>query len=295
MIRGRRLLAAVLSVLLVAGCASSKAGASKPASTHTYTLGLLTDMTGLAASAESTTPNGVKAAVGLANSEGNHLSYVLADAQSSPSGALAAAQRLVEQDHVFAVIAISGLTFAAAQYLTSHGVPVLGAATDGPEWITSRNMFSVFGYTDFAKVTTTAGLIFKHLGVTKVASLGYGIVPSASESAKAAAASAQSQGIGVGYLNANFPFGSTNVGPVVLAMKSANVDGFTGSVEENTAFALGEGLRQAGVTLKAALFAVGYGRDLFAAGPGAELAAQNGYFQLSYEPVEMQTAATQRL
>src|SRR5215469_7284719 len=132
--------------ILASACSSSKSsspgntGSSSSASGQTYTIGVLTDLTGLAASAEKTTPIGVKAGVGLANSEGYHIKYVVADAQSSPTGALAAAQRLVEQDNVFAVIAVSGLTFAASTYLTSHGIPVFGANTDGTEWITSRNM-----------------------------------------------------------------------------------------------------------------------------------------------------------
>ncbi len=295
--RNTRIIAVVvLALLVIAGCGSStKQGAGGSGSTKTYTLGLLTDLTGVAASAEMSTPNGVKAGVGLVNSEGYKIKYVVADAQSSPTGALAAAQKLVEQEHVFAVVAVSGLTFAASSYLTAHGVPVIGAATDGPEWIASRNMFSVFGTQDYTKVSTTVGNVFKLLGVTNLAALGYGVVPSAAESAKASAVSAQNAGIKVGYLNANFPFGSTDVGPVALAMKSARVDGFTGDVEENTTFALIEALRQQGVNLKAALVAVGYGADLTQAGPGAEQAAQGAYFTVAYEPVEMHTAATERL
>jgi branched-chain amino acid transport system substrate-binding protein len=156
-------------------------------------------------------------------------------------------------------------------------------------------MFSVFGTQDYTKVTTTEGQVFKLLGITNLGLLGYGIVPSASESAKGEAISAQEAGISVGYLNANFPFGSTNVQPAVLAMKGAGVNGYTGSVEENTSFAMIEGLRQAGVSLKAALLAVGYGADLYQAGPGAEQAAQGAYFTVSYEPVEMHTSATERL
>jgi branched-chain amino acid transport system substrate-binding protein len=172
---------------------------------------------------------------------------------------------------------------------------VIGSATDGTEWIKDRNMFSVFGTDDFTKVSTTAGQLFKQLGVTNVGIIGYGIVPSAADSAKGDAVSAQSAGLKVGYLNADFPFGSTNVQPAVLAMKSAGVDGYTGAVEENTSFAVIEALRQAGLKLKAAVLAVGYGADLFQAGPGAEQAAEGVYFTLSYEPIEMHTPATERL
>lgn len=294
----KRLLAAAAAMLLVAaGCGSSshKAGAGQGSSVHQYTIGVLTDLTGVAASAELSTPLGVKAGVGLANSEGYKIKYVVADAGSTPTGALAAAQKLVEQDHVFAVIAVSGLAFAAAPWLTSHGIPVIGSASDGTEWITSRNMFSVFGTEDYTKVISTYGKFFKMEGVTDLGVLGYSVPPSASDSAKGAAISAQAAGIKVGYKNANFPLGSTNTQPIALAMKNAGVDGFTASVEENTAFSLVEDLRQLGVHLKAALFAVGYGGDLYSAGPGAEQAAQNGYFTVSYEPVEMHTAATERL
>jgi branched-chain amino acid transport system substrate-binding protein len=301
---GRRLLvlAAAAAVIASASACSSSGKTSAGAAAgggggggQTYTIGLLTDLSGVAASAESTTPVGVKAGVGLANSEGYHIKYVVADAASSPAGALAAAQKLVAQDHVFAVIAVSGLTFAAAPYLTSHGIPVLGAATDGPEWIASRNMFSVFGTEDYHKVATTYGQFFRTVGVTNLASLGYSIVPSSNLSAKGAAVSAEEAGLKVGYLNANFPLGGTNVAPAALAMKSAGVDGYTGAVEENTSFALVGALRQEGVDLKAALFAVGYGADLEQGGPGAQQAAQGSYFTLSYEPVEMNTPATQRL
>jgi hypothetical protein len=81
--------------------------------------------------------------------------YVVADTETSPGGALTAAKKLVQEDHMFAVVANSVLTFAAANFLTSQGIPVLGSAQDGPEWVTSRNMFSVFGRADTTKVATT--------------------------------------------------------------------------------------------------------------------------------------------
>jgi branched-chain amino acid transport system substrate-binding protein len=287
------ILVAAIAVI-VSACSSSSHNSSSGSTGPTYTLGLLTDVTGAAASAERTTETGVKAGIGLANANGAHLKYVVADAASSPTTALSAAQRLVTQDHVFAVIAISGLTFSAAPYLTAEGVPVIGAATDGPEWITSRNMFSTFGYNDYSKATTTDGNFLKMVGAANIGILGYSIPASANQSAKGAAISAQNAGLKVGYLNADFPLGSTNVQPVAIAMKGAGVDAFTATVEENTAFALLQALRQQGVALKAPLFSVGYGADLFQAGPGAVQTAQGAYFTLSYEPVEMHTAGTER-
>jgi branched-chain amino acid transport system substrate-binding protein len=255
---------------------------------------VLTDLSGLASTNNATYPLGVKAGVGLAAKEGYKIKYVVVDTGSSPAGALSGAQKLVEQDHVFAVFAYSSLAFAAAAYLASKGIPVVGASIDSTEWITDRNMFSVTGTQDYSKVYSQFGLFFKLVGGTNLASVGYSISPSSSESAKATAVSAQEAGLKVGYLNAAFPFGSTNVGPAVLAMKDAGVDSFTASLDTNTEFAMIAGLRQQGVNLKAPLLATGYGGDLTTGGPGAERAAQGVYFLTPYQPVELHTAATQQ-
>ncbi len=196
----------------------------------------------------------------------------------------------MEQDHVFAVIASSAFAFEAAPYLASHGIPVVGVAIDSTEWITDRNMFSVIGTQDYSKVYSQFGLFFKLVGATNLGSVGYSVSPSSSQSAKSTAISAQEAGLKVGYLNASFPFGGTNVGPAVLAMKAAGIDAFSGSIETNTEFAMITGLRQQGVHLKAPLLATGYGGDLTSGGPGADQAAQGVYFLTAYQPVEMNTA-----
>ena len=289
-----KLLAGAAAILVAAaGCGSSTSSGAGSGG-HTYTVGVLTDLTGPAASGNKTAPQGVQAGTVLATKQGYTIKYVVADTMTSPSGALSAAQKLVQQDHVLAVIANSALTFSAAPYLTSQGIPVIGAASDGPEWITSKNMFSVFGPLDQTKVATTLGELFKMQGATVVGTLGYSIAPVSAMAAKATAISAQAAGLRAGYVNANFPFGSTNVQPVALAMKSAGVDGVTASADPNTNFALVTALRQVGANPRIAVFATGYGGDLAQAGPGALQAAQNVYFESAWEPVEMHTAATQQ-
>jgi ABC-type branched-subunit amino acid transport system substrate-binding protein len=176
--------------------------------------------------------------------------------------------------------------------LTAQGVPVIGVAEDGNEWVSSKNMFSTFGFLDPSIVTTTYGQYFKMQGATDVGALGYSISPSSAESAKGAAASAQAIGLKAGYVNANFAFGSTNVEPVALAMKSAGVDGVTASTDPNTNFALITALRQSGANPKVGVFATGYGGDLQQAGPTAQQVAQNLSFLLAWEPIELHTSAT---
>ena len=301
MVRTHRkvLLAAAALTLCAAACSSSSKSSSSsgsPAGSSgsggTYTVGVLTDLTGAAASTENSVVQGIKAGVGRAGLEGYHIKYVVGDAQTSPTGALNAAKKLVEQDHVFAILADSALTFAASNYLASKGVPVIGAATDGPEWATEANMFPVEGAPDYHKVWSTIGDFVKMQGVTNIASLGYGITPSSSLSTKATAAAAEADGIKVGYLNANFPFGSTNVGPVAIAIKNAGSDGLYAGVETSTSFALIAALRQDGDQVKVPILPIGYGGDLLSAGADAESSATNVYFLVGFEPVEMNTPAT---
>jgi ABC-type branched-subunit amino acid transport system substrate-binding protein len=319
MLRSKWMISVVVAaaVVMVAGCSSSsKSGSSAttvaPSSSSTaspgtsggggggggsanktVTVGVLADLTGVSAAGFVTFPKGIKAGIGLAKSEGYTVKVVTADTGSTPTGALTAAQRLVEQQHVFAILGVSSLFFAAAPYLASHNIPVIGAGIDGPEWITDKNMFSVVGTQDYTKVYTQSGGIFKKLGVTNLASIGYPI-PSSENTAKATAVSAQLQGLKVGYLNTSLPLGSTNVGPIVLGMKNAGVDGLSPSIISNSSFAIVEGLKQQGITLKAAVLAQGYGGDLALGGPGAVAASQGIYFPLGYEPVEMHTPATQK-
>jgi ABC-type branched-subunit amino acid transport system substrate-binding protein len=309
----KALAATAVVMLAAAACGSSSKSGSSPSTGassssaagggaggggggggETVKIGVLTDITGPGASGNKTTVEGVKAGVVYAARQGYKIQYVVGDSANNPATIMSAAQKLVTQDHVAAIIGVGAVTFGATTYLAAQHVPVIGAAQDGPEWQTLKNTFAVTGAINQQIVTTTNGDFFKSQGVTNVGTLGYGISPLSAESAKGTAESAKHAGLKVGYVNSNFPFGSTDVQPVALAMKSGGVDGFTSATDPNTSFALITALRQAGVDLKAALLPTGYGSDTTQAGPGALNAAQNVFFGLQYEPIEMQTAATKQ-
>lgn len=303
--KSRVVLAAAAVAVTAAACGSSGSSGSGPSggsgasgssgakAAKTYTVGLLVDDTGIAASGQKHVEDGMKAAISIVAKQGYNIKYVVADTESSPAGAASAAKNLVQRQHVFAVIAHSALFFAAAPYLTKQNIPVIGAPQDGPEWITSKNMFATYGAIHTEKVATTGGLFLKQQGVTNLGSVGYSISPSSAEASKTAALSAQAVGLKAGYVNSKFPFGSTDVQPIALAMKDAGIDAVTPEVDPNTSFALITALRNAGVDLKVALLPIGYGVDLLQAGPGTLKAAQNVYFSLTYEPVELHTKATE--
>ena len=293
-----RLMAAAAVMATVAGGVSLGVGsATAGASTalKPLTIGVLTDATGPGASGNATTIQGVQAGVYLAKRAGYSLKYYVGDTATSPSTALSAGQSLVDQHHVFSVVAVSAVAFGAAPFFKSQGTPVTGVAEDGPEWSTDLNMFSVYGIPQTTLVNTGSGTYFKSQGVTNLGSVGYAISPSSAESAESAAKSAEHAGIKVGYLNAAFPFGSTNVQPIALAMKSAGVNGLSMSTDPNTALALIAALKNLGVNLKGVLLATGYGGDVTTqASAGERNAAQGVSFENPYEIMELNTSATKQ-
>ncbi|MCW2523326.1 MAG: hypothetical protein JWO63_1661, partial [Frankiales bacterium] len=206
-----------------------------------------------------------------------------------------AAQKLVQTDKVFAIISVTSDMYGAEPYLLKAGIPVVGTGFDGPEWVvqSNSNMVDVEGPSNPATVYTTTALEMKALGVTKCGSVGYIESPSASQSAIAAIKSCESQGIPDGF-NDNVSFGSTDMAPVALAMKSHGVDGVIMATVPNTGFALAAALRQQGVKLKAFILETGYGGDLLSSS-AAVAAAQGFQFSSTGQPVEMNTPATQTL
>jgi branched-chain amino acid transport system substrate-binding protein len=295
----RAALLTVASIIAVAGCGSSgksdaSAGPSGGASARTYTVGVIVDLTGALGATNKGIPTATKAGVITAKAEGYTIRTVVVDGQSTPAGELAAAHKLVDQDHVLAVIINSDLTFTVAPYLTQQGVPVIGGAVDSTEWNTSANMFSIFGFPDYSKVTTTSGELYKALGATNVGAVGYGRVPSSKLSAEGIGAAATNAGLKAGYLNTTVALGSTDIGPLVLGMKNAGIDGVALQVQETTAFDVIRGLREQGVNLRAPVLSIGYGDSLLSSGPATIADAQDVYFTLGWEPVEMHTAATEK-
>jgi branched-chain amino acid transport system substrate-binding protein len=219
----------------------------------------------------------------------------MGDSQSTPGGALTAAQKLVQTDKVFAIISVTSDMFGAEPYLLKQGIPVIGTGYDGPEWEVpaNNNMFDAIGTNDPATVYTTNGLVMKALGATTCGAVGYTESPSSSKSATASVKSCASQGLKSGHV-AQVSFGSTDMAPVALAMKSAGVDGIFMGTVPNTGFALAAALRQAGVKPKAFVLATGYGGDLLSSA-AAVTAAQGFQFSSTGQPVEMNTPATQTL
>jgi branched-chain amino acid transport system substrate-binding protein len=171
---------------------------------------------------------------------------------------------------------------------------VTGGAYDGPEWGEQpyTNMFSVSGPLDPGYPTNLllANFVKAHGGKV-VGSFGYAISPSSVASATGFIAAATSIGLTKGYINTTLPFGSVAAAPLALSLKSAKVDSVYMPLDDDTNFAILTAVKQAGVSLKVAISATGYGQALLNDAPALP-DAQGTYFSPPGEPVELKTTAT---
>jgi branched-chain amino acid transport system substrate-binding protein len=287
------------ALLLLTACGGGAAGDADSTS-GPVKVGVLTSLSGAAAAHYADTESGVKARFAAYKAAGGKCAargfdVVMADDQSTPQGALTAAQRLVQQESVYAVLPVSTYFYGAGQYAGTQagGTPFLGGAFDGGEqWFDPKygNLFPAMSGTDYDRAATTLGAYWKKLGGTKVAVVAYN-TPSSAKAAEGAAVSAQHAGLARGYVNERIPFGSSDVGPIVLGIKKSGADVLYAPVIPETGFALATGLRRAGVQMKSILLATGYGADLLKSPPTLKVAQGVG-FMTSYAPVEKDTKAT---
>jgi branched-chain amino acid transport system substrate-binding protein len=305
-----RLLGAAAAVMIgLSGCGSANTSSGQSSNGVGSTdvlaagapikVGVITSLSGASKPSYITVEGAIKARFSQVNDtggiDGHKIEYVMADDASSPQGVLSAARRLVEQEKVFGIVNASAYLYGASSYLLESGIPVTGPGNDGPEWGVKANvnLFQAFGNVDPEIIAaTTYGAFFEAKGVTKLGIMSYQS-PSAVGAANAVSRSAEVVGIPTVYINRNVPFGGTDVGTAVAAMKEAGVDGVFLPMQPASSFAVMVGLAQNGVTLKASALSTGYGRELLASQSAVE-AAQGAFFPSYLAPVELNTPATKR-
>jgi len=296
---------AVTALLATAGL-STVGGAAVPAAdpgitAKTITLGYIYPATGAAASISQNGIKGFEARIARQNAEGGvngrKIEYETIDDQSSGAN-LTGAQDLVENRHVFAVVNQSPFAFLSWRWLLEHGVPMVGAGTDGTYYqqkgneniLSSGGNGVIFG--DLIYDSTARAM--KIAGAKKVAALAYGAATSSVASAKAFMNYAV-PGVGLDpvYTNTSLDFGSADVGPPVLGIKNSGADAVYLPMAAATNVAVVQGLQQSGVDMKASVLGTGYGQD-FLDSPAAQNIPSSALFAIGYKPVELKTAATKK-
>ncbi|MEQ6900398.1 ABC transporter substrate-binding protein [Nocardioides sp. YIM 152588] len=287
--------AASLALTLPLAACGENAAAGDAATSGPIKLGVFASLTGPASATFKATPAAAEARIKAYEASGGECAdrgfeVVEADDTSTTEGALKAAQKLVQQDKVFAVLHSSSFFYGASQYLTTQasGTPVFGGGFDGaPEYNdVESNLFGVLPpLGDYSATYSLAGDYYKSRGVSKIAMVAYDS-PSAANGLDQTKRSAEAAGLEIGYYNKAVPFGTTDVGPIVQGIIESGADGLYGAMNPETTFGIVGGLRQAGYDMKMILLATGYGADLLKSEPAVQ-AAQGVTFSIGWRPSEL--------
>jgi len=249
-------LLAVCGVVVAIPIGTPSAGASGAP----ITIGLITESTGGAASQYIGAEFGVEARFDAQNAKGgvngHQLQEVTVDDQSTGAGNQLAAQDLVQNKGVFAVIDDSTVVFGASVYLHQSGIPVVGDGNDGPEWGQQpyTNMFGLIppSITSFNGVTygySTDIAFMKALGITKLAVISVN-VPAAITAQTSTMKEATLAGIKNCYDNSSLPIADVNFTAVALSLKQSNCNGVILEGVPAQVVSLSEAIQQAGIKIK---------------------------------------------
>jgi branched-chain amino acid transport system substrate-binding protein len=281
------------------GSSTSNAGA---AASKTITLGILTPLTGpVASSFGQATIQGAQARIDLANADhelpgGETVKLVSVDEGSSPQTSLAGTQQLVQNDHVFSVLAAGAFFYGAYRWAAQQNVPVVGDGIDGPEWNSSQypNMFAAFGSTDDSYPSYTGmPAFFKSQGGSSYCGVGYN-APSTVGNGEAMVGSMKAAQIPVPYTNFGIAPGNANFTSIALSIKQSGCNILGSQMTLGDTLTLITALKNANVPLKATFIQGGYGQDLLDQ-PSSLSAAQGVDMAAGYQPSSLNTSATQSL
>ena len=281
------------------GSSTSNAGA---AASKTITLGILTPLTGpVASSFGQATIQGAQARIDLANADhelpgGETVKLVSVDEGSSPQTSLAGTQQLVQNDHVFSVLAAGAFFYGAYRWAAQQNVPVVGDGIDGPEWNSSQypNMFAAFGSTDDSYPSYTGmPAFFKSQGGSSYCGVGYN-APSTVGNGEAMVGSMKAAQIPVPYTNFGIAPGNANFTSIALSIKQSGCNILGSQMTLGDTLNLITALKNANVSLKATFIQGGYGQDLLDQ-PSSLSSAQGVDMAAGYQPSSLNTSATQSL
>jgi branched-chain amino acid transport system substrate-binding protein len=155
--------AALLVVIVLALSACSSSGTPSGSSTASgaaadkatgspYKLGVICSCSGSNAASITTMTNIISAwssAVNAAGGIANHpIQLVTADDSQNPGTALSAVTKMVQQDHVIAIVDLSNVDSSFGTYVASEHVPVVGGNLDSDLFASNPDFFTAGGTSD---------------------------------------------------------------------------------------------------------------------------------------------------
>jgi branched-chain amino acid transport system substrate-binding protein len=301
--RKQALVALIAMIVLVVGGLST-AAAGEPAarsggggscksdpgvSDSEIKVGAIVPKSGPQATSFSDALNGIQARVDKANAEQQtgkrKITIVDVDDVADNARNLTAAQQLVQQDNVFAVLEVTSAAEGGAKFLNQQGVPVVGWHVGVPAFGKYKNMFGWRNTVppDPAKTFTSRNAdVMQKLGATKIALVGTNQASSAGFIDQIDQALKKTKGMKVAFKTTDLSVSDREFTGVVQRIKDSGADGLYTGMDFLQNAALNAALQQAGVQMKAVVFPGGYD-DRTLAIPGME----GVYFGVEFKPFEL--------
>jgi branched-chain amino acid transport system substrate-binding protein len=241
----------------VAACGNAKAGnslggAAPGVSSTLINVGSIANVTGPLSSDFAPVVNGVQAYFSMINAQGGVAGRKLKlafseDDQGSPTIDLSVAQKLVQQDQVFAIVGVGTPFFGGASFLAQQGTPTFGYSVS-TDWANRPTLFADYGsILCFTCGAPGDGYVAQQLGAKSIAVVSYG-VPQSAAACKAAVDGMRSFGLNVSFSDLNLGFGADPTADV-LQMKNANVDLWFSCLDVNGNVGFARAISQNGLTM----------------------------------------------
>jgi branched-chain amino acid transport system substrate-binding protein len=237
------------------------------------TVGIVGDVTGPLSSAAGGAVQGAKAAFDAQNAQGGvngrKIVVVTQDTQSNPNNALQAAQSLVQQSHVFAVLDGPSAFFSAMYpYFHQNNVPIVTGFPDDPgaEWGNQANTDLVDGTGSIPQSPPTSAWtwyvkLLQSANCKSVATLGYGAVGASAQSATGAGKAAAAAGIPNVDNDISLTLTQTDYTSTALRIKSSGADCWAAFIAPVGVQAILTSLHQEGAHARPVQVSAGYGPD----------------------------------
>ena len=248
-----------------AATTSSNGGGVSVAAGQPIVVGSIATLTGAIASNFNGTPAGMQAYFDYINSQGGvnghkfELKYNLDDG-SNPATFTQLAHTLIEQDHVFAVLASS--FFFSPDFFVSTHTPTFGYNVSG-NWAGPDNLFAAGGSTqNYNAGGPAVAYAIKHTDSKRVAVISYGsAITSSYDACNADATNLSNAGINVVYTDLDAGLGATFTS-AVQRMQADNVDFVLSCMQASDSITMAREMQQYGLTKVHQLWFDGYDYSL---------------------------------
>jgi ABC-type branched-subunit amino acid transport system substrate-binding protein len=289
-----RLTTAILAVVLISLAACSSTAASKGDAKSVIKIGYIAEVTGPESPGTNASVTAAQARVKATNAAGgvagHRLDLIVTDDQSTPQGALAAAQSLVSQGVVGVLSTGTVVEGAAQQYLSENGIPMAAIDAD-PATIADPNVYSPLGSSGpSVPANASLGQFLSGLGVTKVAGVAWGDAAAAVSLMEAPLNAAQAVGVKTVLRDLSPTLTTVDFIPDALKIKSSGAQAVFAAMATSSDVALAQAMAQQSVRLKAQVYAA----TVYEQAETAQPALNGAYIQAWFAPVELNTSAVRQ-